>query len=191
MYNVQLVPVICVDRPKVEKRGESLSLYYKNYIRNWPGNRRSDLTHLLSQPHLFPALIDELSFPFLHDGITRVATVDAGGFPLGGGIAYRLNAGVVLMRKGGRIDWGVEGATCIDFSGTEKRLEIARDAVSASDRVIVVDDWSETGGQLRAAIELVERLGATVVGACCLHIAQSVRQDPRLAPYRLQCVIEY
>jgi adenine/guanine phosphoribosyltransferase-like PRPP-binding protein len=44
--------------------------------------------------------------------------------------------------------------------------------------VLVVDDLSETGGQLRAAIAFIERLGATVVGAACLHIAASVRQDP-------------
>jgi adenine phosphoribosyltransferase len=110
---------------------------------------------------------------------------------LGGGIAHQLKAGVVLIRKGGRIDWNVESATCIDFSGKEKRLEIARDALTVSDRVLVVDDWSETGGQLRTAITLVERLGALVVGAACLHIAPNVRQDPRLAAYRLHCLIEY
>lgn len=164
---------------------------YKQYIRNWPGNPRSDLTHLLAQPHVFPALVEDLAAPFVHAGITRVATVDAGGFPLGGGIAYHLRAGLVLIRKSRRVDWEVEVATCIDFSGIEKRLEIARDAVAAADRVLVVDDWSETGGQLRAAIALVERLGATVVGAACLHIAPSVRQDDRLAAYQLHGVIEY
>jgi adenine phosphoribosyltransferase len=127
----------------------------------------------------------------LHERITHVATVDAGGFPLGGGIAYRLKAGVVLIRKGGRLDWDVVAATCIDFSGTEKHLELASDAVNGLARVLVVDDWAETGGQLRTAIRLVERLGAQVVGAACLHIAASVRQDPGLAAYRLHGVIEY
>jgi adenine phosphoribosyltransferase len=140
---------------------------------------------------VFPTLIDDLAAPFVGDGITHVATVDAGGFPLGGGIAYRLGAGLVLIRKGGRVDWQVEAITCVDFSGTEKQLEIARDAVGVSDRVLVVDDWSETGGQLRAAITLIERLGAIVVGVACLHIAPSVRQDERLAGYRLHGVIEY
>jgi len=168
-----------------------MSIDFKSYIRNWPGNQRSDLTHLLAQPHVFPALIEELASPFFHDGITHVATVDAGGFPLGGGIAYRLNAGLVLVRKGGRVDWDVESAVCTDFSGTEKTLEVASDAFSTLDRVLVVDDWSETGGQLRTTIALVERLGATVVGAACLHIGPGVSQDPRLAGYRLHCVIEY
>jgi adenine phosphoribosyltransferase len=163
---------------------------FKSYIRNWPGNSYSDLTHILSQPQVFPALIEALASPFLHEGITRVATVDAGGFALGGGMAHRLGAGLALIRKAGRIAWEVESATCVDWSGKEKTLEIARDAVSASDRVLVVDDWSETGGQLRTAIELVERLGAKVIGVACLHIGTSVRQDVRLAGYRLHSLIE-
>ena len=168
-----------------------MSLDFKSYIRNWPGNPRSDLTHLLAQTHVFPNLIEALTLPFLHDRITHVATIDAGGFPLGGGIAFRLKAGVVLIRKGGRLDWDVVTANCIDFSGTEKQLEITADAISGSDRVLVVDDWAETGGQLRTAIKLVEQLRATVVGAACLHIAPGVRQDPGLATYRLHGVIEY
>src|ERR687885_573681 len=106
-----------------------MTLDFKHYIRNWPGKNRSDLTYLLAQPHVFPILVDALAAPFMHEDITHVVAVDAGGFPLGGGIAYRLKAGSVLIRKGGRVDWEVESATCTDFSGTEKQLEIARDAV--------------------------------------------------------------
>lgn len=164
---------------------------FKSYIRNWPGNSYSDLTHLLSQPQVFPALIEALAAPFAHDGVTRVAAVDAGGFALGGGVAHRLGAGLVLIRKAGKVAWEVESAACVDWSGTEKALEIARDALSASDRVLVVDDWSETGGQLRAAISLAERLGARVVGAACLHIGRSVCEDPRLAGHRLHSLIQY
>ena len=168
-----------------------MSLDFKRYVRNWPGNPRSDLTQLLAQQQVFPALINELASPFMQDRISHVATIDAGGFPLGGGIACRLNAGLGLICKGGRVDWEVETATCIDFSGKEKRLEIARDALTVSDRVLVIDDWSETGGQMRAAIELVERLGATVIGVACLHIAPRVYQDSSRAHYRLHWVIEY
>jgi adenine phosphoribosyltransferase len=97
-----------------------MSLDFKHYIRNWPGNPRSDLTHLLAQPHVFPALIEELASPFESERITHVATVDAGGFPLGGGIAFRLKAGVVMIRKCGHVGWEVASTSCIDFSGKEK-----------------------------------------------------------------------
>jgi adenine phosphoribosyltransferase len=76
---------------------------FKGYIRNWPGNSYSDLTHLLSQPHLFPALVGALASPFSGDGITKVAAVEAGGFHLGGSVASRLGAGMVLIRKAGKV----------------------------------------------------------------------------------------
>ena len=97
------------------------NLDYQSYIRNWPGNSYSDLTHLLSQPQVFPALVEAMASPFADAGITRVAAVDAGGFAVGGGVAQRLQAGLVLIRKAGRIAWAVETATCTDWSGAESR----------------------------------------------------------------------
>jgi adenine phosphoribosyltransferase len=164
---------------------------FTRYIRNWPGVSRSDLTHILAQPHVFPALIEALASPFISDGVTKVATIDALGFALGGGVAHRLDAGLVAIRKAGAIAWDTESIRCVDYSGTEKTLEIARDAVAETDRILVVDDWSETGEQLWAAITLVERLGAHVVGAACMHIARAVQRDSRFTGYRLHGVIKY
>lgn len=164
---------------------------YKQYIRNWPDTPRSDLTHILAQRDVFTALIEELAAPFVGLGVTHVASVDAGGFALGGGVAHRLHAGVVLIRKAGKIDWGVGSVTCVDFSGTEKVLEIANDAVSASDRVLVVDDWSETGAQLHAAMQLIEHLGARVFGGACLHIGPAARAKPELSHQKLHDLIRY
>jgi adenine phosphoribosyltransferase len=163
----------------------------KPYIRNWLGNKRSDLTHLLAQPHLFPSVVRDLAAPFRDSGVTRVATIDAGGFALGGGVAFALGVGVVLIRKAGRIDWAYETIACTDFSGAEKVLTVASDAVTAADRVIIVDDWSETRGQLFAAIALLERLGATVVGAACLHIGPKARQRHQATRYQLHHLIAY
>jgi adenine phosphoribosyltransferase len=158
---------------------------FRRYVRNWPGVARSDLTHLLAQPALFPAIVEALAGPYLDQAISHVATVDAGGFPLGGAVAYRLGAGCVLIRKGGNITWETRRAGAVDFSGQEKELEITADALGPADRVLVVDDWSETGGQLIAAISLVEQFGATVVGAACLHLTPAVLAHPRLAAYHL------
>jgi adenine phosphoribosyltransferase len=69
-------------------------------------------------------------------------------------------------------------------------LEIAVDALGAGDRVLIVDDWSETGEQLRAAITLIERLGGTVVGAAFVRAEHAVRQDPSLSRYRLHSVLD-
>ena len=109
--------------------------------------------------------------------ITHVASIDAGGFPLAGGIAYRLQAGLVLIRKGGRVDWELQTITCLDFSGTEKSLEIARDAVTASDRVLLVDDWSETGGAIASRHHAARRIGGE--GNRCRLLAHCTKRPPR------------
>jgi adenine phosphoribosyltransferase len=164
---------------------------FRSYIRNWPGNKRSDLTHLLAQPEVFPALVEALSAPFRDRDITKVVTVEAGGAPLGGALAFHLCAGLVFIRKAGNIPWEVETVAGVDYSGREKRLEMTRDALAPTDRVLIADDWSETGGQLKLAVSLACRAGATVVGAACLHIARAARRDPELAGLVLHDAIQY
>jgi adenine phosphoribosyltransferase len=168
----------------------STGIDFHSYIRGRSDRNRYDLTHLLAQPQLFAPLVEQLAQPFLHMSITKVAALDAFGFALGGGVAHRLSAGLILVRKGGKVAWSVESASFTDYSGLEKTLEIASDAASPADKVLLVDDWSETGAQLRTAIALVERLGAEVVGAACIHIEAPVCKDPILAKYRLHSVLE-
>jgi len=124
-------------------------------------------------------------------GITKVAALDAFGFGLGGGVSYRLSAGLILVRKAGKVAWSVEASSFTDYSGTRKTLEITSDAASPVDKVLIVDDWSETGSQLRTAIALVEGLGAEVIGAACIHIETPVREDRSLIKYRLHSVLEW
>ena len=164
---------------------------FHSYIRGQPEKNRYDLTHMLAQPNAFAPLIEALAQPFLDANITKVASLDAFGFGLGGGVAYRLQTGLLLVRKAGKVAWSVESTSFSDYSGTHKTFEIASDATSVSDKILIVDDWSKTGSQLRAAIELLERLGTEVIGASCIHIEQAVRNDTKLAKYRLHSVLEF
>ena len=60
-----------------------------------------------------------------------------------------------------------------------------------TDDPLVVDDWSETGAQLKAACHLVERLQGHVVGAALLHIDEPVWRDPELSKYKLHHLFDY
>lgn len=164
---------------------------FRGLVREMPGAGRCDLTPLLGDPDAFAALLRALAEPFLEAGITRVAALDAIGFALGGGVAQRLRAGLVLVRKAGKVAWTADREPFIDYSGEGKAFEVAEDALTPADRVLVVDDWSETGSQLRAAITLVERSGARVVGAALVNVDPRVRRDPRLGRYRLHAAMEY
>ena len=95
--------------------------------------------------------------------LDAVVGVEARGFILGAALARELEVGFVPVRKPGKLP----GETLSQDYGLEygrDRLEIHADALPAGARVIVVDDVLATGGTLNAALALVERQGARIVG---------------------------
>ena len=153
------------------------------------GKNRYDLTPLLADARIFGEVVRGLAAPFGEARVTKVAALDALGFAFGGGVAQLLGAGLVLVRKGGKVAWEVEAVSFNDYSGERKSLEVAVDAVREGDRVLIVDDWSETGTQLRAAVKLIERLRGEVVGASLINVDDAVSGDPFLAVYPLHSLL--
>ena len=167
------------------------NIHYWSYIRKPRRDYRLDPTRLFADADVCRNAIKDLAEPFRDSGINKVVALDALGFSLGGGIAYVLGAGLVHLRKEGKISWDVEVQAFRDYSQTDKIFEIARDAVQAGDKVLIVDDWSETGAQLKAACQLVERLQGRVIGAALLHIDEPVWRDPALTEYKLHHLFDY
>ena len=156
---------------------------YKKYIRE--GKGRCDLTDLYANPQIFKSVIEDLSKPFLDQKINKVVALDALGFVFGARVAEKLNAGLVLARKEGKIGIKIQSISFTDYTKKEKSFEIAVDAINKDDRVLIVDDWSETGSQLKAVINLVEKMNGIVVGATCFNIDKPVFKDPTLSIYKL------
>jgi len=125
-----------------------------------------DITPALAKPHALAAICDDLCRPFWGKGITKVLAIESRGFFFGTGVAERLEAGLVPVRKGGKLPWETESQV-YKLEYGEGVLEIHRDALTANDRVVIVDDVLATGGTLVAARALAERLGAKVLGAAC------------------------
>ena len=159
---------------------------YKKYIKE--GKTRSDLTNLYSNPEVFNSVINDMSQPFLDKGITKVVALDALGFVFGARISEKLNTGLVLARKKGKIEIESKSISFTDYTKKEKSLEIAVGVINKNDKVLMVDDWAETGAQLRAVASLVEEMGGTVVGATCFSIEKIIFEDPTLSKYRLHSV---
>jgi adenine phosphoribosyltransferase len=128
-----------------------------------PGVMFKDITPLLASSEGFKAAIDMLAEPYLEAGVTKVLGAEARGFILGGALAYRLGAGFIPARKPGKLPWTTATAEYALEYGTD-RLEMHIDAVTATDRVLIVDDVLATGGTAAAKADLVTRCGATVVG---------------------------
>ncbi|XP_020506725.1 zgc:174895 [Labrus bergylta] len=114
--------------------------------------------------------VKDLTNPFLKDTIDLVAGIDAMGFILGASVATVLGKGFLAVRKAGHLCVATETQNYTDYTGKEKTMEIRLDALKPGTRVLLVDQWVETGGTMKAAIQLVEKLGATVVGVAAVAI---------------------
>lgn len=128
-----------------------------------PGIRFRDITTLLLDPRgierTVALLADSIEGP-----IDLVAAIEARGFAIGGALAVKLGAGLLLIRKDGKLP----GATIAEDYALEygsDRLAMHVDACAPGARVLIVDDLLATGGTALAAARLVERAGGVIAGA--------------------------
>lgn len=155
-----------------------------------PGILFKDITPLLKHPEAFRDVIEAFAERFPSSEVDVVATVDARGFLFGGALAYRLNRGLVPLRKPGKLPYRtVEQEYALEY-GTDA-LAIHEDAFEKGARVLIVDDVMATGGTLAAAAQLVERLGGQVVGIAVLVELSFLRPRERLGNYPVLALVPY
>jgi adenine phosphoribosyltransferase len=128
-----------------------------------PGVVFKDITPLLADRDAFRFSVDQLVDHFSGVAVDKVLGIEARGFILAAPVAYRLGAGFVPVRKGGKLPWQVEKEEYVLEYGTDL-LEIHGDALHAGERVLVIDDVLATGGTAAATTRLVEKLGGAVAG---------------------------
>lgn len=146
--------------------------------------KRSDVTPIFAEPAAFAALVDDLLAPYREAAVQCVAGTDALGFILGTALALRLGVGFVPIRKGGKLPVRHERAMFRDYSGADKALELRAEPWPAGTRVLLTDEWIETGAQARAAVELVERAGGVIVGITAIAFRKNEKTAPLWAKYR-------
>jgi len=116
------------------------------------------------------AVVRALAEPFRDAGVTAVCGIESRGFLLGGAVAVELGAGFVAVRKADGLFPGEKlvRETAPDYRGRRHLLRMQRSALAAGDRVLLVDDWIETGSQALALRELVTEAGAELAGCAVL-----------------------
>jgi adenine phosphoribosyltransferase len=135
-----------------------------------------DITPLLKDKDGFRAVIDLMSSPYLAERIDYVVAIEARGYMLGAPLAYKLHAGLIPVRKPGKLPYEKISTDYALEYGTNS-LEIHNDAVTSGQRVLLVDDLLATGGTAAATKKLLERLGAIIVG--CVFLVELKALDGR------------
>lgn len=155
-----------------------------------PGIMFKDITPLLGQPESFRVACEAMAEAFRKEGVTHVAAVESRGFLFGSPIAVTLNAGVVPIRKRGKLPYDAAFEEYELEYGTDA-LEMHVDALPAGARVLVVDDVLATGGTAAAACRLVERLQGTIVGCAFLIRLGFLDGLGKLSGRRVHTLITY
>jgi adenine phosphoribosyltransferase len=128
-----------------------------------PGVLFYDITPVLGDGPAFRELIERMIEPHHESGITKVAGIEARGFMLAAPVARTLGAGFIPIRKPGKLPYQTkQRAYALEYG--DDALEIHVDAAGPGDRVLIVDDVIATGGTANAAVNLLQDLGAEVVG---------------------------
>lgn len=155
-----------------------------------PGILFKDITPLLLSPGAFRHAVDLMAEPFRGSRVTRVVSIESRGFLLGAPVALALEAGLVPIRKPGKLP-AARGRVEYALEYGTDALEMHRDAVSPGDRVLIVDDVLATGGTAQAAAKLVRAHGAQVVGFTFLIELDFLRGRERLTGERVEALLHY
>lgn len=148
-----------------------------------------DITPVLGNARLLARVTHAMAQPFVASGVTHVIAIESRGFLLGGPIAQQLGAGLVPMRKPGKLPWETLRETYDLEYGTDC-LEMHSDALGSDSRVLVVDDVLATGGTAAAACRLAERRAREVLGCTFLLALESLGGRAALSGRRVESVID-
>ena len=129
-----------------------------------------DPTSIYINGEAFHDLLDDLCAELNADEVDVVAGLDAMGFVLAAGIATRLGRGFLPIRKSGKLCVDTDSATFTNYSGRTQDMEMRLPAFAPKTRVLLVDQWVETGGTMHGAIQLVEQQQGSVAGIVAIAI---------------------
>ncbi len=166
----------------------------KSYIRDIPdfpkkGIVFKDITTLLKDGRAFKRVVDEICAKFKGKNIDFVLSVEARGFLFGAAVAYRMGAGIVPVRKKGKLPFKTHSITYDLEYGTDT-LEVHQDAFRPRTRVLIVDDLLATGGTTQAVARLVEEMGAKIVGIAFVIELLPLKGREKLKDYRVVSLVK-
>jgi len=151
--------------------------YLKLMSPNTKGERFAwlDPTSIYINGAAFHDMLDDLVADLEGCECDVVAGLDAMGFVLGTALATRLGVGFLPIRKAGKLCVDTDKISFSNYSGRTQDMEMRQPAFAPGTRVLVADQWVETGGTMDGAIRLIERQQGVVAGLLAIAIEENAR----------------
>jgi len=150
------------------RSGVKIEKLIKSKIRDipdWPkkGVSFKDITPLLQDKNLFYKTIDLLITPYLEKKVDKIVGIDARGFILAAAAAYKLETGLAIVRKKGKLPAKtISKKYSLEYAS--EILEMHDDSILPGEKVLIIDDVLATGGTMKATVDLVKKLKGKIVG---------------------------
>jgi adenine phosphoribosyltransferase len=155
-----------------------------------PGILFRDITPVLTSPQLFRLVIDWFSQEVKALNATKIVAIESRGFFLAAPVADRLELGLVLARKKGKLPFqSISSRYALEYG--EAELEMHIDSLRPDERVVIIDDLIATGGTVGAAVDLCRRLKASPVAALALIDLSFLKGIEALAPLECRAMVRY
>jgi adenine phosphoribosyltransferase len=155
-----------------------------------PGILFRDITPLLAHPAAFRKAIRQMADHFRARKIDVIAAAEARGFIFAAPLAIELGAGLVPIRKPGKLPYQTVSFTYQLEYGSDT-LHMHVDAIPAGSRVLMVDDLLATGGTMAACCQMVEKAGGTIAGCAFVIELADLGGAKRIAKYDVFSLIQY
>ena len=155
-----------------------------------PGVNFYDITTLLQNPTGFRAAVEAMERYVYSRTPQKVVGIESRGFVFAAVIADRLNVGLALARKPGKLPYkAITEEYDLEYGSDSIVMHV--DAVTPEERVVIVDDLIATGGTLQAVCRLVERLGGKVAGISAVVDLSFLPWREKLTGYDVNCLVSY
>jgi len=149
-----------------------------------------DITPILQDGVLFRASIDLFLEQCRGKQIDKVVGIDARGFLFGSAVAYELGIGFVPLRKKGRLPYKTESASyTLEYGEAEMELHI--DAITAGEKIVLIDDLLATGGTSASAVTLIKKVGGELIEAIFLIELEFLQGRKKLGPTPVSSFLAY
>ncbi|MFC1754605.1 adenine phosphoribosyltransferase [Thermoproteota archaeon] len=155
-----------------------------------PGIQFRDITTLLQDPEAFKYVIDTLTDRCKNRNVDVIVGIEARGFIIGAPVAYNIGAAFVPIRKKEKLP-STTISVSYDLEYGSESMEIHYDAIVAGQNVVIIDDLLATGGTVKAAIDLVEKLKGKIVDIEFVIELNPLKGRKKFGGYPVFSIISY